>query len=190
MSNENEKTENKTISFFKLGDYDVSAIHKEVMDNYTDFDVDTRRQNEVVYHAQTKSYRLTQGVLGDAKDIFHTEGIEKTNFYDARQKCVEFLNQFVSNYGGEIHRVSLVLLPSGADVTPHVDAGTYYEGKDRFHLGISGAYMVQVGNDVQRFKAGELWFFNNKQVHSTRNNEQTERIAMIFDVSNSNWRNK
>jgi quercetin dioxygenase-like cupin family protein len=176
------------VNFFKLGDYDVSAIHKEVMGTYADFDVDTRRQNEVAYHAQTKSYRLTQGVLGGAKDIFHTEGIEKTNFYDARPKCVEFLNEFTKAYGGDIARVSLVLLPSGADVTPHRDAGTYYEGKDRFHLVISGSYMVQVGTDVQRFSQGELWFFANKQVHSTRNNGQVERIAMIFDVDGSTWR--
>ena len=178
------------MNFFKLGDYDVSEIHKEVMDSYADFDVDTRRQNEVAYHAQTKSYRLTQGVLGDAKDIFHTEGIEKTNFYYDRPKCVEFLNGFSKTYGGGIARVSLVLLPSGSDVTPHIDAGTYYESKDRFHLVINGSYMVQVGTDVQRFSEGELWFFDNKQVHSTRNNEQTERVSMIFDVANSDWRNK
>ena len=190
MSNKNEKTENETINFFKLGDYDVSSIHKEVMDNYSDFDVDTRRQNEVAYHAQTKSYRLTQGVLGDAKDIFHTEGVEKTNFYDARPKCVEFLNQFVSDYGGEIHRASLVLLPPKAEVFSHIDAGTYYEGKDRLHITIQGEYMMQVGTDVRKFKQGELWFFDNKKIHSTRNNTNIDRITMIFDVSNSDWRNK
>ena len=176
------------MNFFKLANVDVSAMLKEVMDNYADFDVDTRRQNEVAYHAQTKSYRLTQGVLGDAKDIFHTEGMEKTNFYNARPKCVEFLNQFVSKYGGEVHRVSLVLLPPKAEVTPHADTGTYYKNKDRFHVVIQGEHMLQVGTDVQKFKQGELWFFDNKQVHSARNNNDTDRIAMIFDVTNSNWR--
>lgn len=176
------------MNFFKLGSFDVTDMQQEVLDNYADFDVDTRRQNEVAYHAQTKSYRLTQGVLGDAKDIFHTEGLEKTNFYDARPKCVEFLNQFVSMYGGEVHRVSLVLLPPKAEVTPHIDAGTYYENKDRFHIVIQGEYVVQVRTDTQKFIQGELWFFDNKQAHSTRNNSNTNRIAMIFDVDGSNWR--
>lgn len=176
------------MNFFKLGAFDITAMQKEVLNNYADFDVDTRRQNEVAYHAHTKSYRLTQGVLGNAKDIFHAEGLEKTNFYEARPKCVEFLNQFVSVYGGEVHRVSLVLLPPKAEVTPHIDAGTYYENKDRFHVVIQGEYMVQVGADVQKFKQGELWFFDNKQLHSTRNNSDIDRIAMIFDVTNSNWK--
>ena len=176
------------MNFFKLGAFDVTAMQQEVLDNYTDFDVDTRRQNEVAYHAQTKSYRLTEGVLGDAKDIFHTEGLKKTNFYDARPKCVEFLNKFVFMYGGEIHRVSLVLLPPKAEVFSHVDGGTYYKGKDRLHITLQGEYMMQVDTDVQKFKQGELWFFDNKQTHSTRNNSNTDRITMIFDVTNSDWR--
>lgn len=185
------------MNFFKLADVDVTDIQQEIVTNFAEFDVDVQRQTQIIngvpsYHAETKNYRLSRGVVGDAKDVFHTELLEKTPLYYQRPVCVAFLNKFVELYGGEVHRISIVLLPAGKEVLPHPDGGTYYQNKDRFHLAIFGEYDMSVYEsgvaETQKIRAGELWFFDNKKVHSTKNNGTEDRIAMIFDVSNSSWR--
>lgn len=185
------------MNFFKLADMDVSTLRKEVMDNYDDFYIDVQRQTQVIggdtsYHAETLNYRLARGLPDGAHNVFNSDLIEKTEFYAKRPECVAFLNKFTKTYGGEVHRIIMVLLPAGKQVYPHPDGGSYYLGKDRFHIVLSGNYdmTLQDGDTevTQTMSAGELWFFDNKKVHKSKNTGAEDRIAMIFDVKDSRWK--
>ena len=73
-------------------------------------------------------------------------------------------------------------MPAGGKVYPHKDGGEYYENKDRFHLVLSGYYDYTVDDETQRFGAGDLFWFDNKKMHSSINATPIPRISLIFDV--------
>lgn len=66
----------------------------------------------------------------------------------------------------------------------HVDIGSYYFIRNRFHLVLrspSGS-VLRAGDEQVRMSEGELWWFNNKQHHSAFNESDEWRIHYIFDL--------
>ena len=95
---------------------------------------------------------------------------------------IYFLNWFEKTYGGKLYRVSIVHLSAGGKVYPHIDIGDYYKNKNRFHLVLSGYYNYTVDGETQRLGAGDLFWFNNKKIHSSANATPIPRISLVFDV--------
>jgi len=64
-------------------------------------------------------------------------------------------------------RARLVCLPAGRRVYPHIDRGEYYRWRDRFHLVLRSAKgsWLRAGDEEIRMREGELWWFDNKQIH-------------------------
>ena len=83
----------------------------------------------------------------------------------------------------EMGRVLIVNLKSSGHVTKHIDQGTYADHYERFHLVLkSNQHCFQTsGNERQRFEVGEVWWFNNKKLHTAHNVGDTDRIHIIFD---------
>ena len=73
-------------------------------------------------------------------------------------------------------------IPVGEMVGAHIDEGTYYLDKDRYHLSIQGQYKYFVGNEDIVVDAGTLLWFNNKIPHGTVNLGDETRITFVFDV--------
>ena len=48
--------------------------------------------------------------------------------------------------GREVHRCGFLSLPVDGYVGAHIDEGTYYQTRDRYHLSIAGQYQYFVGN--------------------------------------------
>jgi hypothetical protein len=95
-----------------------------------------------------------------------------------------FLRSFSLEQGGELSRAKLVCLPAGHRVYPHIDRGEYYAVRDRFHLVLQsapGAWLKAGGEQVE-LATGELWKFDNKQVHEAYNGSGADRIHFIFDL--------
>ena len=97
---------------------------------------------------------------------------------------VAFIERFAREQGGTLGRAKLALLPAGKEVLPHVDRGEYYRRRDRYHLVIRSAEgsMLRAGGEEVRMRAGELWWFDNKALHSAANRSAEDRIHLIFDV--------
>ena len=105
------------------------------------------------------------------------------------------MSWFIETYGGIIGKARYIGLPARGNVPPHSDRG--YEGRpirdanigqdyyeefpDRFHFVICGKYQYTVNEEMQEYKEGELWWFNNQELHGTYNHGSKERISMIFD---------
>ena len=130
---------------------------------------------------------LVKGIRIPGEGNYHSrlsnsQQIVKTKLYDKYTECKYFLNWFQKTYGGQVYRVMLVHLQVNGKVYPHTDYGEYYKDKDRFHLGLTGYYDFTVGDETQRFGAGDLFWFDNKTEHSSKNATPLPRISLIFDA--------
>ena len=148
----------------------ILPILKQVAENWDDFNIQTIRQEEIPAQKETMEIRVRE------RSGHHPP--HSSNHYE----CIYFLNWFEKMYGGKIYRVSIVHLSAGGKVYPHIDIGDYYKNKNRFHLVLSGYYNYTVDGETQRFGAGDLFWFDNKKMHSSANATPIPRISLIFDV--------
>ncbi len=83
-----------------------------------------------------------------------------------------------------LSRAKIVCLPSGRRVYPHIDRGDYYKVRDRYHfvLRSTRGSWLKAGTEEHRMQEGELWWFDNKQIHEAFNDGDEDRIHMIFDL--------
>ena len=151
-------------------------------------------------------YRKDEGELEEirlakqyAKELGTTKRVMEFNTYPYTEK---FLSWFIETYGGIIGKARYIGLPAKGNVPRHSDHG--YEGRpkrdanigqdyyeeypDRFHFVICGKYQYTVNEEMQEYVSGDLWWFPNKLIHSAYNHGDIERISLIFDVKNCNWR--
>ncbi|MEK7891152.1 aspartyl/asparaginyl beta-hydroxylase domain-containing protein [Burkholderia contaminans] len=83
-----------------------------------------------------------------------------------------------------LSRATIVRLKPRSEVGVHIDIGSYYVIRNRFHLVLrspSGS-VLRAGDEQVRMSEGELWWFDNKQHHSAFNESDEWRIHYIFDV--------
>lgn len=99
----------------------------------------------------------------------------------------DFLKNFINKYKGELYTVKIVLLPKNKEIKPHIDGirnnkkyNNYYDNKDRYHLVLMGDYYLYCNNNVKYLKEGDIWWFNNKKIHSVKS--ISDRISLIFDI--------
>lgn len=167
---------------------DVSPLFNEVIENNDSWGIYTDRQRNIRVQQETSYIPLTTLIPEPGKRINDWQFTKKTSLYEKFPVINKFLNDFINEYGGELALSMIVRLPSEKMVHPHVDLGSYYRFRDRFHLVLSGMYNYVVGDQEEIFKAGELWWFDNNVLHSATTLGAQDRISIIFDVKDSNWK--
>ena len=101
----------------------------------------------------------------------------------AYQRHTEIRNLIDKEFPGrELHRCGFLSLPIDGYVGAHIDVGTYYKTRDRYHLSIQGQYQYFVGNETKIIDAGTLFWFNNKMPHGAVNLGDKTRITFVFDM--------
>jgi hypothetical protein len=118
------------------------------------------------------------GITTPGEEVGNTERCTKTPAYRKHSEIRKFLNKNYPNY----RRCGFLALPVGEMVGAHIDEGTYYLDKDRYHLSIQGQYQYFVGNEQVVVDVGTLLWFNNKMPHGTVNLGDETRITFVFDV--------
>ena len=73
-------------------------------------------------------------------------------------------------------------LPVDEIVGAHIDEGTYYLTRNRYHLSILGRYQYFCGKESVIVEPGTLLWFNNKLPHGTVNIGDETRITFVFDI--------
>jgi hypothetical protein len=115
-----------------------------------------------------------------------------TSYAESFPAVKAFLDKIASQNDAELGRARLVRLPGTGRVHPHVDRGDYYRLRDRYHLVLQSAEgsHLRAADEEVRMRTGELWWFDNKQVHEAENQAQLDRIHLIFDLLplNPAWR--
>ena len=121
-------------------------------------------------------------------------GIENINQYvgdteicvptPAAQRHTEVIGFLKRNFG-KFSRCGFLSLPVGGEVGQHIDIGSYYQTRDRYHLSIQGRYIYTVGDESVTVEPGTLLWFNNKLPHGTKNIGDCVRVTFVFDVPHS-----
>jgi mannose-6-phosphate isomerase-like protein (cupin superfamily) len=93
----------------------------------------------------------------------------------------------LGRYFRDVSRCAFVKLPVGKNVGGHIDQGSYYLTRDRYHISIQGKYKYIVGDEYVVITPGMLVWFNNKVTHGTENLGDVPRITFVFDVKNPSY---
>lgn len=104
-----------------------------------------------------------------------------TKAYYNHTHVINFLKRHFKKHS----RCGFLSLPVGGIVGKHIDIGSYYQTRDRYHLSIQGTYEYTVGNESVIVNPGTLLWFNNKLEHGTKNLGDCVRITFVFDVPHS-----
>ena len=103
-----------------------------------------------------------------------------TAAYQRHTEVVEIVKKEIPNR--EIHRCGFLSLPVDGYVGAHIDEGTYYHTRDRYHLSIQGQYQYFVGDETIIIDPGTLFWFNNKKPHGAVNLGDDVRVTFVFDM--------
>ena len=118
------------------------------------------------------------GITKEGEYVGNTEICIQTPAYE---KHTEILN-YLGKYFKKLRRCGFLALPVGEMVGSHIDEGTYYLTKDRYHLSIQGKYEYTVGEETVIVEPGTLFWFNNKLPHKAVNIGDNVRITFVFDA--------
>ena len=125
--------------------------------------------------------QLIMGAVKKKEDFVGDSQISRpTAAYQRHTEVIKILKRELR--GAEIHRCGFLLLPVDGYVGAHIDEGTYYKTRDRYHLSIAGQYQYFVGNESVIVDPGTLLWFNNKLPHGAVNTADEPRVTFVFDV--------
>ena len=125
--------------------------------------------------------QLIMGAVKKKEDFVGDSQISRpTAAYQRHTEVIKIIKRELR--GAEIHRCGFLLLPVDGYVGAHIDEGTYYKTRDRYHLSIAGQYQYFVGNESVIVDPGTLLWFNNKMPHGTVNLGDETRITFVFDM--------
>lgn len=137
-----------------------------------------------LYKTTVDVLQLIMGGTNDAKiKCEDTDICLETPAYKHHTEIISFLSKRFK----KIHRCGFLLLPVGEIVGAHIDEGTYYLTRDRYHLSLQGTYQYFVGGETAVIEPGTLFWFNNKLPHGTVNLGDIDRITFVFDVPCSSY---
>lgn len=169
----------KNIKLMKAG-VDVSAIRDEVNRYIEDWGVQKTYENTDQLHDLPVSVlQLVIGVVENEGDHpSNSEISQRTPLYDKYEVTKAWLQENAPDHD----RVAFLKIPVGGDVGMHIDEGTYYLTRDRYHLSIQGKYAYRVGDQEVVIEPGTWFWFDNKKPHAAKNLSDEPRITMVFDV--------
>ena len=125
--------------------------------------------------------QLIMGGVKSKEDFVGDSEINiKTPAYEHHNEIRKIVRKHFKNR--ELHRCGFLSLPINEIVGAHIDEGTYYLTKDRYHLSIQGKYEYTVGDETIIVEPGTLFWFNNKLPHKAVNIGDNVRITFVFDV--------
>jgi aspartyl/asparaginyl beta-hydroxylase (cupin superfamily) len=103
-----------------------------------------------------------------------------------------FITDVAAELDADLSRAKIVCLPAGRQVYPHIDRGEYYRFRGRYHMILksSAGSWMKAGDEEVRMREGELWWFDNDQVHEAHNDGDEDRIHIIFDLLPAEMREK
>jgi aspartyl/asparaginyl beta-hydroxylase (cupin superfamily) len=146
----------------------------------------TGRQDKIAVQREALAIPLRglkKSAIGDKKrrDVHESRWTTASRSYPI---ACAFLEQVAVELDSLASRAKIVCLPAGRRVYPHVDRGEYYRLRNRYHLvlkSIDGSWLKAADEEI-RMREGELWWFDNDQMHEAHNDGAYDRIHMIFDL--------
>ena len=180
----------RCIKIIKTG-IDVSKVTEQLRRNPSDWEHQTKQEG---VHSLDKDHdyddlpvgnlQLTMGAVQKQEDFVGDSELNVNT--PAYKRHTEIFKLIKEEFGDkQIERCGFLGLPVEGFVGAHIDKGTYYLTKDRYHLSIMGQYQYFCGEESVVVDPGTLLWFNNKMAHGTVNLGDVTRITFVFDVRHS-----
>ena len=173
---------------------DVKNIVQQVLDNPDDWGVAGSIKGAAGDLQPYGFLPLMMAVVNDTErggfgNPKNTELQQKTPLWSKYTQIRRFLKSYkLHNHS----RAAFFRLRPGDTVGWHIDDGTYYHSRDRYHLSLQGVYKYWVGDSSDDPKAemhiiepGTFFWFDNKKYHKALNIGDVDRLTFVFDVPHS-----
>ncbi len=174
------------MKYFKLirSGIDVAPLLEEVRSREEAWLIDTGRQDKIRVQRDTNTILLRAAVHRPDLHINENQESRLTSVSKTFPRALAFMTEFAQEMNCHLSRATIVRLKPNSQVFRHIDEGSYYFLRDRFHLVLqssTGSVLMSGGEQV-RMREGELWWFDNKQYHESYNESGDWRIHYIFDL--------
>jgi hypothetical protein len=120
------------------------------------------------------------GINKKDQDVGDTEICIKTEVYEKHTEILNLIRNRFKNMD-KLKRCGFIGIPVGGEVGRHIDFGSYYLSKDRYHISIQGRYLYTVDDEEVIIEPGTFFWFDNKLNHSAVNIGDDVRISFVFD---------
>ena len=174
------------MKYFKLirSDIDVAPLLEEIRSQEHAWQIDTGRQDRIRVQRDTNTIFLSSAVPRPDLNLNENQECRLTSVAKLFPRALTFMTEFAQQMDCQLSRATIVRLKPKSQVFRHIDEGSYYFLRDRFHLVLqsrAGSVLMSGGEEV-RMQEGELWWFDNKQYHESYNESDEWRIHYIFDL--------
>jgi len=180
------------LNYFKLirSGVDVAPLLAEIDSNEQAWLIDTSRQEKIRVQRDTNTIFLSSAVPRPDLPVNENQECRLTPVAQSFPKALAFMTEFAQEMHCHLSRATIVRLKPQTQVFRHIDQGSYYFLRDRFHLVLRSATgsVLMSGGETVRMKEGELWWFDNKQYHEAYNESDQWRIHYIFDLLPEEYR--
>lgn len=168
------------MNFALIEHLDIRAIQKEIGKRESLFKFDSRKHLKSHQHTESIYLRAASPLPGEnVGDTENVVDLYATSF----PITMTFLNAFAKRRDAKLFTVVVTKLKPYCEVLPHIDEGTAYLTKDRYHIVVnSEGSVMECDGEKSIWSEGQLWWFNNKKMHAAYNNSGKGRIHVIFDL--------
>jgi outer membrane protein assembly factor BamB/orotate phosphoribosyltransferase len=174
------------MKYFRLirSGVDIGPLLDEVRSQEQAWLLNTSRQDNIRVQRDTNTIFLSAPVLRQDLNVNENQETCFTAVSKLFPRAVAFMKSFAEERGAELSRATIVRLKPKSKVDRHIDMGSYYLIRDRFHLVLfsSAGSVLMSGGEQVRMREAELWWFDNKQHHEAYNESDEWRIHYIFDL--------
>ena len=108
--------------------------------------------------------------------------------YQVLPEARELIMRLMARVGGErLGRCMLNKIAPGGRIFPHADTPVHAEYYDRFHIVLESNEhtLFKAGDETVHMRTGEVWWFDNTQMHEVINQGETDRIHLVVDIRTS-----
>ena len=179
------------MKYFKLvrSGIDVGPLLEEVRSQEQAWLVDTGRQDRIRVQRDTNTIFLRSAVHRPDLHVNENQESRLTSAAELFPKALAFMAEFAQQMDCHLSRATIVRLKPHSQVFRHIDEGSYYFLRDRFHLVLKSSLgsVLMSGGEQVRMQEGELWWFDNKQFHESYNESDEWRIHYIFDLLSAGY---
>lgn len=160
---------------------DVSKALEEIQKQPGNWLLDTKRQDTLYEQGGTETINLVKAWSPTPlKDHRDNHLYQPTELYKKYPEVLKLVYRYIPPE--LVARIAIVKILPGKFVFPHIDTGEYYKRRHRYHISLTGSYVYTVEETRRQIEPGMMFWFDNKQVHSSWNNSTEDRISIIFDV--------
>lgn len=162
----------------------LGGVLAELERNELAWKITTSRQDAFYCQRETEAIYLRRGIpepgIHDTDCQLAADSVAAAYF----PRTMAWLLSTATILGGELARVAFARIRPHGQVYRHIDTGSYYACRRRYHLVVKspGGSPMGCGDEAVVMREGELWEFDNKKPHDAQNPSDQPRVHLIFDL--------